>query len=405
MPTPSPTAELSATHVVELTPIGRSAVSVVLVDGPNSVRAVGQYFVASSGQPLANTSLNRIVVGRWGGPGGEELVVCRRGEERVEVHCHGGVAAVRAVVDALAAAGCREIPWCDWLRRSAADSLEAAARIALADAVTARTAAILLDQLNGALANALRETTAAVSASDWSRATQLVGQLLRHRELGVHLTTPWRVVLAGPPNVGKSSLMNALAGYQRAIVSPLPGTTRDVVTLSTAIDGWPVELADTAGLRATNDELETAGVQLAEATLTSADLVILVQDTTQVSASRLYSDWHGGQCPPYDVSRVIHVLNKIDLAPVAPGATAVFGAAGVEDDPARNMCFTSAPTGEGIAALVTAIGRSLVPDPPTAGAAVPFTPAQAESLVVARNAIERRHIAAAREALQSLLSI
>jgi tRNA modification GTPase len=195
------------------------------------------------------------------------LVVCRRGKERVEVQCHGGVAAVRSVVDALVAEGCRETAWQDWLRLSAADSMQAAAQFALADALTARTAAILLDQLNGALAAACRATIAAITAENWPLAAELVGQLLDRRDLGLHLTTPWRVVLAGPPNVGKSSLINALAGYERAIVSPVPGTTRDVVTLTTAIDGWPVELADTAGLRTTDDELESAGVQLAEATL------------------------------------------------------------------------------------------------------------------------------------------
>ena len=69
------------------------------------------------------------------------------------------------------------------------------------------------------------------------------------RSVGLRLVSGWRVVLAGRPNVGKSRLLNALAGYERAIVDPTPGTTRDVVTVRTALDGWPVELADTAGLR------------------------------------------------------------------------------------------------------------------------------------------------------------
>ena len=105
-------------------------------------------------------------------------------------------------------------------------------------------------------------------------------EMLQFRDLGLHLTTPWRVVLAGAPNVGKSSLMNAIAGYQRAIVSPTPGTTRDVVTVTTAIDGWPVQLADTAGLRETQDELESAGVALADAAIGEADLVIVVSDAS-----------------------------------------------------------------------------------------------------------------------------
>ena len=410
MSNPSPSAESRPTHVVELTPTGRAAVAVVLVDGPNAVRAVDQCFATTSGRPLACEPVNRIVVGRWGGPGGEELVVCRRGEERVEVHCHGGVAAVRAVVNGLVTTGCQEIAWQDWLRyessrsrvspnlgfaSAGADATTCAAQIALADAVTARTAAILLDQLNGALAAACRAAIAAISASDWPQATELVGQLLDHRDLGMHLTTPWRVVLAGPPNVGKSSLINALAGYERAIVSPVPGTTRDIVTLTTAIDGWPVELADTAGLRATDDELESAGVRLAEEALASADLVIAVRDATSQDV--------GWTLPASEdcsrSSHVIRVWNKIDLAPAAAAV------AGVGDDPARQKAIiTSALTGEGIAELAAAIGRSLVPDPPAAGAAIPFLPEHAEYLEVARSAIERRHVAAAREALQSLLA-
>src|SRR4029453_3197945 len=101
-----------------------------------------------------------------------------------------------------------------------------------------------------ALGGAVRQVVAEITREDWSDAVELLGAVLEFAELGQHLTAPWRVVLAGPPNVGKSSLINALAGYQRTIVSHVPGTTRDVVTTTTAIDGWPVELADTAGLRA-----------------------------------------------------------------------------------------------------------------------------------------------------------
>ena len=81
---------------------------------------------------------------------------------------------------------------------------------------------------------------------------------------GRHLLTPFDVVLAGPANVGKSSLINALVGYNRAIVYDAPGTTRDVITAETAIDGWPVTLSDTAGLRDSDDPLEMAGVQTAQ---------------------------------------------------------------------------------------------------------------------------------------------
>ena len=83
------------------------------------------------------------------------------------------------------------------------------------------------------------------------------------RELSwVDISSSSAVVLSGAPNVGKSSLINALVGYERAIVFAEPGTTRDVVTAGTAVDGWPIELADTAGLRESTDPLEAAGIAL-----------------------------------------------------------------------------------------------------------------------------------------------
>jgi tRNA modification GTPase len=258
----------------------------------------------------------------------------------------------------------------------------------LANAVTLRTAAVLVDQLNGALSSAINEVLTAIETLEWRLAAELADKLWERREFGLHLTTPWRVVFAGPPNVGKSSLMNALAGYERAIVSPEPGTTRDVVTLATAIDGWPVQLADTAGLRPTTDEIESAGVALAESALANADLAVVVTDASQPTPVVL----NNSRSMP---ARVLYVRNKIDLLPAT-------GAAG--GNPHAPTIDTSALTGAGIAALAAAIGKLLVPNPLPPGAAVPFTAAQVESLAVARQAVRRQHAAAASEALQAMLS-
>lgn len=403
----------SATYVVELTPAGRGAVAVVAIDGANALAAVQNYFVASSGRVLDRVPLQQIAFGRWGQASGEELVVARRSETHIEVHCHGGLAAVGRIVADLVAAGCQEISWREWLRRRPgdamigtsrvpADAISCSAQIALANALTSRTAAILLDQFNGALSRALQAAVAAISQNRWSTAATSIDELIDLREVGLHLTTPWRVAFAGPPNVGKSSLINALAGYERAIVSPTPGTTRDVVTLSTAIGGLPIEFADTAGLRATGDDLEAAGVQLATDTLATADLVLLVGDVS--SGNSLSADSEHGLILQLleNPRRMLRVRNKIDLMAASnlSQVLALNTTVGTRDP----VVFTSALSGVGIAELATAIGAALVPNPPPAGAAVPFTQRQVESLSVARKAIERRRTDAAQEALQSLLS-
>ena len=209
--------------------------------------------------------------------------------------------------------------------------------------------------------------------------------------LGRHLATPFEVVLAGPPNVGKSSLINALVGYERAIVYDTPGTTRDVVTAETAIDGWPITLSDTAGLRESGDALEAAGIIGAQARLQSADLVVLVFDASQPAAEedqRLHSQF----------PTALVVVNKCDLvaAPLPPVPTKHW-----PTDSRR----TSAITGQGIAELLTAISRRLVPDPPEPGAAVPFrTAAQMQAIGRAIAALDDCDVPLASEMLTPLVT-
>jgi tRNA modification GTPase len=385
---------LSATKIVELTPRGRAAVAVVLVEGPDATRAVDRCFQAASGRALADTPIGRVVFGRWRAGSsptqaslGEEVIACRSSADRLEVHCHGGFAAVAAVIGQLSEYGCQRVSWQDWVREAALDPIRAAAQIALAEAPTARVAAVLLDQWHGALGNAIRAALAAVDNGDWRAAAKTLDDILRHRAVGAHLATPWRVVLAGPPNVGKSSLKNALVGYQRSIVCDLPGTTRDVVTTTTAIDGWPVQLADTAGLRDATDEVEAAGVAQAEAMLAAADLVVFVDEAGSCTSANFVRDRLSATTP------TLRVLNKIDLVAASERP------AGEPWDE-----FTSALGGEGVERLVAAIGRRLVPSPPAAGAAVPFTAEQVERLTAGRAAVERRDAAALGKCLQPLVA-
>jgi tRNA modification GTPase len=382
--------------VIQLTPPGRGAVATLRIEGPGAVAAVQAVFRARGGRPLGEYPPDRIVVGRIGAGDGradEEVVVCRRGGDAVELHCHGGLAAVAAIEEGLAAAGCRTIAWRQWADGQSSDPIAAAAIVALAEACTQRTAAILLDQYHGALRRAIAEIQKAIDAGDAERAQGQTKTLLSRSALGRHLTRPWSVVLAGRSNVGKSSLMNALVGHRRAIVHATPGTTRDAVTARTAIDGWPVELCDTAGLRTTDDPVEQAGIERAQCRLAAADLAVLICDVSAPWSAEDQSLWDGicqraetsdaslpqlrrssaGLTPPPDTAcqqaatrPAILVHNKCDL-PIAAA-------------PRPAGLLTSALRGDGIEELWAAIARQLVPDPHPPGAAVPFTPEQVEMI-------------------------
>jgi tRNA modification GTPase len=148
------------------------------------------------------------------------------------------------------------------------------------------------------------------------------------------------LVIAGQPNTGKSSLLNALAGYEAAIVTPVPGTTRDPIREHLAIDGLPVHVIDTAGLRPTDDPVEAEGIRRTEAALATADVVLHLRDATSPAAADV--PLPGGDAP------VITVLNKIDLTDQPAGLA-----------PDRRL-QVSALTGAGLpelrAAIRTAVG-------------------------------------------------
>jgi tRNA modification GTPase len=283
----------------------------------------------------------------------------------LELHCHGGREGVHYLHQLLQSRGLVPCGWQEFLARGGDDVLRTAAAVALTETTTARTAAVVLDQYHGAFGAALDSIAADLAAGKIDSARALLTSLFRYAPLGRRLTTPWRVVLAGAPNVGKSSLLNALAGFQRSIVSPTPGTTRDVVTLRTALDGWPVELADTAGVRDGAEALEEQGVGMARATAAAADLCLWVLDASATPVR-----------PGPDVGRVQCVVNKIDLPPAWD-----LGSAG--DAPG-----VSARTGTGLEDLCRRVAKWLVPEPPAAGAAVPFTPRLAATVEHALQALQ-----------------
>ena len=265
--------------LIQLTSRGRGAVATLRIDGCGALDVVARHFVGHGGRSLADVPSGQIVVGQFG-LDGEEVVVNRQSDFAVDLHCHGGLAAVARIEEIFVRGGCRQISWKEWVKSVEADPIAAAARLALAEAHTTAAAAILLDQYRGALRRAMEQIESSLQAGAKEAARQQIEALLVHSATGLHLIRPWQVVVAGAPNVGKSSLINAIAGYQRAIVHGTPGTTRDIVGVQTAMDGWPVEISDTAGLRETTEKIEQAGIDLARQTILAADLIVLVFDNS-----------------------------------------------------------------------------------------------------------------------------
>jgi tRNA modification GTPase len=179
-------------------------------------------------------------------------------------------------------------------------------------------------------------------------------------------------------------LFNALAGFARAIVDPTPGTTRDVVTMHTSLSGWPVEIADTAGLRATVDPLESLGIERSRREHREADLVLLVLDRSRPldSLDRALLD---------TTSNGVLVANKSDLPPAWLGIDGL------------DLVVVSAERGDGIPTLLASLTSALVPHVPPAGAAIPFRRDHLEILETARNRLRSSDPQGAISALRSLL--
>lgn len=230
------------------------------------------------------------------------------GEDMLELHCHGGSATVQALLACLSRCGLRPAEGGEFTRRAFMNgkmdlsSAEAVMDLIQSRAQGSRRAA--LEQLHGALMRRIRENEERLltalstldAAMDYPEemeaqaalevpalveaALEDIRQLIEAGRRDRVLREGLKVALVGRPNVGKSSLLNALLGEERAIVTAIPGTTRDVLDEQTAFGGVPVRLVDTAGIRETGDEAERIGVQRARKALEEADVVLLVLDGT-----------------------------------------------------------------------------------------------------------------------------
>ncbi|MBL4885150.1 MAG: GTP-binding protein, partial [Planctomycetaceae bacterium] len=275
-------------------------------------------------------------------------------------------AAISRILADLEQLGVKVLDWQNYLEQSqniwGSDYLQA-----ISCARTFRTAELLLHQrqINP---NFWQEFSRCQDSHYWAQLddeTQLnhrniIQQMQQWSEFGKHLASPWNIVIGGLPNVGKSSLINAILGYKRAIVVDQPGTTRDVVTGETAIDGWPVLLSDTAGQRETGDVLESAGIDRAIQAMQKADLQILLLDRATAPDQQ-------NQILMSKFPEALLVFNKIDI----------------EADPNwNNIAFQVKPldvsceTGQGIESLIQSIMQKLIPQLPPENLVLPVTSRQ-----------------------------
>jgi len=363
------------------TPQGAGAVGIVRASGPDCVRIAAAVFRRSRDRAAMEDAvtgawqshrLYRGQVIRWDGTVVDEaLAVLMRaphsytGEDILELHCHGSPVVLRLALEAVLAAGARAAEPGEFTRRAFLNGkLDLAQAEAVIDLVRARTPAGAIqahDQLTGRLSRALDE---------------MRGQLLRvkaHVEVKIEFVDDeidlpdeepievlrtvvasmdsllggyerarltrqgLRVALTGPPNVGKSSLLNALLGEDRAIVTPIAGTTRDLIEEAADFNGIAVVLTDTAGLRESPDEIERIGVERALDSARRADIVVQVFDSSVPKPAGLV----------FDVDHHLSVLNKSDL-PCA-------WSAGDIEALGSPLVRTSALTGEGLDELRAAV--------------------------------------------------
>ncbi len=315
-----------------LTPPGHGAIATLELRGPTAWEAVRMHFRPATGELPALPISSRFWFGNLGEGFGDEVILTAKSVEppTFEIHCHGGPQVIRMIAGLFGG---------ELSSAPNPPSLSELALQLLPRATTLKTASILLDQSNGAFERAIQ-------AGKFERLVQLI-------PVGRHLLMPFTVAIVGPPNAGKSSLMNALAGFERSVVAPIPGTTRDVVRVPVAFDGWPVELLDTAGLRETESGLEAEGIERAKRSASEVDLVLELFDATERGTS--------GEALP----NRIRVGNKCDL---------------LTAEPTGFDLLISATTGAGLPELIRMIVNRLVPHPPIPGEAVPFTPELCEAV-------------------------
>jgi tRNA modification GTPase len=369
------------TIVAISTPFGRSGIGVIRLSGPAAISITQKFFNARS----AGTSLEprRAIVGTWTTPSGEcldEVVVTLfhaphsySGEDVVEISAHGNPLSLGRIVETTRTGGARIATPGEFTLRAVAhgkmDLIQAEAVREFIDAQTEQQARTALRQMEGSLSHRIHpvkdklvDVIAQLEAGidfaeddvDVPENSSIAGEiqplasqletLQQTFGYGKILSEGLRIAILGKPNVGKSSLFNRLVASERAIVTDIPGTTRDVLTETISLDGVPLRFADTAGVRQSQDRVESIGVSRTFETLADADLALIVFD----GAVKLDDDDRRVLAKSEGVRHLV-VINKKDL-PQILDETILNGTPRVR---------LSAATGEGIDELWSAIRNTI----------------------------------------------
>ena len=357
-----------------------SAIGIIRLTGDDCARIAGKVFTLNNGKPLWEAPDKKLVLGRLHDKDGRMIDSCcaifsrgphsYTGEDTVEFHCHGSPAVLSAGLEALYIAGAKPARRGEFTKRAFLNGklglTEAEAVIDLIEADTAEAAANAAGQVGGRLQKQLEpiyddlvnlcshfhavldypdediEDFGLISYESALKAdAKALQKLLSTYSQGRILKSGVAAAIVGKPNVGKSSLLNALAGYDRVIVTDIPGTTRDTVEETVMLGSTKLRLIDTAGIRETADTVEAIGVERSKQAVENADLVLFVCDGSKEldEQDEAIIDF----CCEH--KNAVALINKSDLGnAVEPGNL-----------PFMNVIYVCAKTGDGLDQLADVV--------------------------------------------------